>query len=294
LLLPAPLPAPPTPSPPPAMLAAWLAAPSSTPAHPELSIALWGRPRGEASVERSGHYLKYLLAPAALCLAAAYLLVLAGRLGRALLRACLPQTRSTPTCRPTPRHTAVPSEPAVASPAGSPGQEPLATPSAPSTAMSYNAFRTSLRGRGFSRAEVSQLWREQKAAHFGTTAPTATTGDAHAARAARPARTAMTPRRLDLAADVAPPRSGWNALQRLAGGKGFTKEQMSLMWSAHKQGVSSGSPLSYHQFRTHCKGRGFTRSNVSAMWAQHKLFSLKGVTCAPRATLGMPPTDLAM
>ena len=61
-------------------------------------------------------------------------------------------------------------------------------------------------------------------------------------------------------------RLTWNGLQHAAGGKGFTNEQMRLMWDIHKQGCAT-----YPEFRSLCAGRGLSRAAESAMWAQHKL-----------------------
>ena len=69
----------------------------------------------------------------------------------------------------------------------------------------------------------------------------------------------------------------WNELQRRTGGYGFTKEQISLMWSAHKKG-----PLTRDGFRAHCEGRSLSRKTESAMWLQHKLFTATGVRVVPR------------
>lgn len=60
----------------------------------------------------------------------------------------------------------------------------------------------------------------------------------------------------------------WNELQRRAGGKRFTNQQMSLLWEAHK--AHTRGTLTYNQFRSHCKGHRLSREAVSAMWAQHK------------------------
>lgn len=87
---------------------------------------------------------------------------------------------------------------------------------------------------------------------------------------APPSPSSVTARSLE--AELTPARLTWNELQRRTGGKGFSKEQMSLMWSAYKAG-----PLTYNQFRSHCKGRNIPRRVESAMWCQHKLFRVNGV-----------------
>ena len=60
----------------------------------------------------------------------------------------------------------------------------------------------------------------------------------------------------------------WNELQRRAGGKRFTTQQISLLWEAHK--AHTRGTLTYNQFRSHCKGHRLSREAVSAMWARHK------------------------
>lgn len=71
-----------------------------------------------------------------------------------------------------------------------------------------------------------------------------------------------------------PKKLTWNELQRIAGGKKFTKEQLSLLWSAYKQGCGlEAGRLGYNEFRAHVKGRGISREVESAMWVQHKLLA---------------------
>mmetsp|Transcript_50340 Transcript_50340/g.100246 ORF Transcript_50340/g.100246 Transcript_50340/m.100246 type:complete len:499 (-) Transcript_50340:477-1973(-) len=142
--------------------------------------------------------------------------------------------------------------------------QPVVTP----VKLSWNAFQASVGKRGYTRTEISQQYNDYKVRYKAQHASPCT---GSGGRAAASAADSATPTNLNAAFDKERALT-WNKLQRLMGKRGFTKEQMSLLWAAHKEG-----PLNYQQFRTHCKGRGIERGIESALWAQLKLCRAQGV-----------------
>jgi len=301
------MPPPSLPSAPPVVKTGLLAGPFAEP-YPPVGSAIAHPDREDhgfpGSPSRLGHYV-YCIGTPMLC---AYLFIQALRLVSTFLSAFLRLCRSVRLRDSAQPRLWPPSQPAAAIAAAAAPKasgKPAAPPSTPKAvpvtprshgkteaaalpvtrkANAFNEFQKAWKGHGYSSAQLAALYREHKAAAIAPAHATATSANRRpAARAA-----AVTPRRLDLGdgapegATASPPKT-WRDLQRSMGGKGFTRKQMSLMWSAHKRGVSEGAPLTYHTFRTHCKGQGIARSDLSALWAHHKLFSMPGIKCAPRA-----------
>lgn len=174
---------------------------------------------------------------------------------------------------------------------------PMATP----VTLSWNAFQASVSKKGHTKADISQMYKEYKTPQTGSQqmSPNIGIGTGNTHFSAASAAGLTTPTNLHAAFESsstpftsiserpsthnsstqtstmpltsASVRSSaplnWNELQRLTGEKGFTKEQMSLIWAAHKV----AAPMSYQQFRTQCKCRGIDRKVESAMWVQLKL-----------------------
>ena len=179
---------------------------------------------------------------------------------------------------------------ATASPAASPSPNP------------WNDFQRRLARRGFTPAEVSQMYaalREAKtrvceincevdlaaaaaaAAAAATPAALMPLTASCAQRSRSRSRPASLPAKLDLQPDdgtmpddadapssPASPASPWNAFQRAVRGRGLSKPQVCHMYAALKQAPTRH--LSWNGFQQHCGGKGYTKAALSQMYASCK------------------------
>jgi hypothetical protein len=169
---------------------------------------------------------------------------------------------------------------------------------------SWNDFQRRLARRGFTPAEVSQMYaalREAKtcdceinreidpapAAATAAATPAATPAalmpmtSSCAQRSRSRSRPASLPSKLDLQPDdgatpadadapssPASPASPWNAFQKAVRGRGLSKPQVCHMYAALKQ--APARHLSWNGFQQHCGGKGYTKATLSQMYASCK------------------------